>query len=155
MKVYLAGPMRGLPDWNYLAFDKAEIAWRDAGHHVFNPARLARALGYDFSSCNGKADKPHLQHIMMSDIACLYSSDAIALLPGWENSAGATVELAMAQFLGLLVYDAVTKKQIHPPKAPWGHILQVDVITGDDDWYTSRRRNRLPEGSDPCQSQEK
>lgn len=144
MKVYLAGPMRGLPDWNYLAFDKAEIAWRDAGHHVFNPARLARALGYDFSSCGGMADRPHLQHVMISDVACLYAAEAIALLPGWELSEGATVELALAQFLNLLVYDAVTLVQIHPPKCPWG-VTSAKVPGFDERWYESKRRNQLPQ----------
>ena len=39
MIVYIAGPMTGLPDLNYPAFNAAEEALTAAGHAVLNPAR--------------------------------------------------------------------------------------------------------------------
>lgn len=118
MKIYIAGPMRGLPEWNFPAFDEAERRWRSFGHIAFSPAATDRALGY-LPTTEG-VDQEHLKHVMLSDIACLYSADAIALLPGWQNSRGTAVELALAQFLGLDIYDAVTMELLENVKiCPW------------------------------------
>lgn len=38
MRVYIAGPMTGLPEYNFPAFHAAAKAWRDAGWEVLNPA---------------------------------------------------------------------------------------------------------------------
>lgn len=117
MKVYIAGPMRGLPDGNLPAFDKAEGLWAKEGHTVFSPAALFRAMPYSIAV----SDKPTLTHIMQIDMACVMASDAIALLLGWQQSMGATAELSLAQFLGLKVYDAVTMEEIQPDIKPWSH----------------------------------
>lgn len=117
-KIYIAGPMRGYPYWNFLAFDDAQARWEADGWHVFNPAVLCRALGYAgfddadaIPECREKG-RPHLKHVMSSDIACLYAADAVALLPGWERSKGAAVEVAVGVFLGLEFYDAVTMERL-------------------------------------------
>lgn len=59
---------------------------------------------------------------MQMDLACIFAADGIALLPGWEHSAGATVELALAQFLSLPAYDAVMMHQIYPTERPWSAV---------------------------------
>lgn len=117
MKVYLAGPMRGYPGWNFPAFEEAERRWEQAGHHVFSPMTLARAMGYGpnqntSAEPGSKEGRDHLQHVMLSDLACIYASDALALLPGWESSRGATVEVALALFIGLRLFDADTMEDI-------------------------------------------
>ena len=116
MKVYLSGPMRGLPDHNFYAFDLAQENWEKKGHQVFSPASISRAMGY---TPDVAVDKDHIRHVMLSDIACIYHCDAIAMLPGWEKSKGSTVELAMAQFLELKVYDAITQEILSPIHTPW------------------------------------
>src|SRR5438874_2740148 len=108
--------MRGLPGWNFPAFDRAAEVWREAGHQPFSPAQVDRALGYGPDL--GESDSA-LRHVMALDLACISHADAIALLPGWEDSAGATVELAFAQFLGLPVYDALTREFLNVSKKPW------------------------------------
>lgn len=122
MKIYLAGPMRGLPDWNFPAFDAAEARWRAAGHQPFSPAQIDRIMRYGPEEGE---DPAHLRHMIQLDIACIMCADAIALLPDWEQSRGAAVELALAQFLGLKVYDAVTMAEIRPRLRPWS---VVDIL---------------------------
>ena len=38
-KIYLSGPMTGLPEWGFPAFYAAEAKWIAAGWAVMNPAR--------------------------------------------------------------------------------------------------------------------
>ena len=136
MKVYLAGPMRGLPNCNFPAFYAAEQRWREAGHTAFNPARLYDALGY---SIDDKAQGP-LRHIMTFNLTCLFYADAIALLPGWSASIGTTVELATAHMLGLKVMDAITQQPMSSvERLPWDRLAttlarmdELEQIVVDD-----------------------
>lgn len=107
MKVYLAGPMSGLPYFNFPAFHRAAADLRARGHHVFNPAETdnesvkVNAEGDETKSegfCRRRALKEDLSWI------CDHA-EAIALLPGWENSTGAQAELALAKALSLKVFD--------------------------------------------------
>jgi len=118
MRVYIAGPMRGLPGWNFPAFDAAEERWRASGHTAFSPAQVDRALKYGPE----QGESPdHLRHVINVDITCIMAADALALLPGWENSRGATVELALAQFLGLPIYCAVRMELLDVCPVPWSY----------------------------------
>lgn len=122
-KIYLAGPMRGYPGWNAAAFKDAEDRWILAGWQVFNPVAISKAMCYTEQSDN---DRQHLEHVIHTDIACLFKSDAIGLLPGWEKSRGATVELALANFLSLKVYDALTMYPASVCPLPWYNGTQGD-----------------------------
>lgn len=113
MKVYLAGPMRGIPEFNFPAFYAAAAKLRDAGHAVFNPAeRDNERHGTDISVGNATGDeevaaKAHgfnLREALADDLDFICrEADAIALLPGWENSKGVAAERATAVALGLEV----------------------------------------------------
>lgn len=111
MKIYLAGPMRGYPFFNFAAFHSAASYLRAQGHVVFNPAeRDEQVHGEEVShSPTGNiADVAHTgfdhRGAMKADAAwiCDYA-EAIALLPGWEESKGARAELALAECIGLHV----------------------------------------------------
>jgi hypothetical protein len=91
--IYLAGPMRGLPDFNYAVFDRAAEFLRGFGHQVYSPAE------YPFS---GPRDQFPLRQAF--DAYCRFicrDACTIVLLPGWENSQGAVAELALARVCGL------------------------------------------------------
>lgn len=113
MKLYLAGPMRGIPDFNFPAFHNAAASLRELGHEVFSPAeRDNERHGRDIATGNKtgsleEAVKNHgfsLRHALADDtqFICLHA-EGIALLPGWENSAGANAEVALAKALGLQI----------------------------------------------------
>jgi hypothetical protein len=121
LKIYLAGPMRGIEAWNFPAFDAAEARWREAGHQVFSPAQMDRVLKYEPTSAD-ECCPGHLRHVIQLDLACVLASDAVALLPGWQRSRGAAVEVALAQFLGLPLYDAETMQPLKVPTTPWGEL---------------------------------
>lgn len=116
MKIYLAGPMRGIPEFNFPAFHTATARLRALGHFVFCPAeRDIEKTGVDISRGNEAGDNAvaeaehgfNLREALKDDLEfiCLHA-DAIALLPGWENSKGANAERATAIALNLLVLDA-------------------------------------------------
>lgn len=112
MKVYVAGPMRGIPEFNYPAFNAATAKLRADGHIVFNPAeRDIERDGKDWGK-EGKtgslkeieAKGFSLRTALGDDLAWICAeADAVALLPGWELSKGATAERATALALGLEV----------------------------------------------------
>jgi hypothetical protein len=109
MKYYLAGAMRGYKDFNFPAFHKAAAMLRAEGHEVFSPAdNDISKHGEDlFKSADGseaeiKSKGFSKRRAFYDDTRyiCL-EAEAIALLPGWENSAGAQAEWALAKALGL------------------------------------------------------
>jgi len=104
IKVYIAGPMRGIPWYNFPAFDEAERRGRELGHAIVSPATLDRELGFD--ERRDVPTKADLRAMIVRDVVELSKCDAIALLPGWEKSTGVAVELAVARFLSLKVLDA-------------------------------------------------
>jgi hypothetical protein len=103
---YIAGPMRGYPDLNFAAFDKAAEFGRNLGFDIINPAALERDRGTDPATYK---DSPQVLRDMVGiDVAALLSlraedGDFIALLPGWAASKGARAEYHVAVWLGLEV----------------------------------------------------
>lgn len=116
MNVYLAGPMRGIPEFNFPAFHAAAQRLRAKGHTVFNPAerdekefgKISCPSGHedDFAKLVGFKDGLSvLRNCFLADTQWICQfADAIALLPGWENSKGAKAEKALCEALGLQVF---------------------------------------------------
>lgn len=111
MNIYLAGPMTGIPEFNFPAFNAATAKLRADGHFVFNPAErdIERHNGIDISKGNptGSQEVAAQQHgfslreALADDTAFICKeADAIAMLPGWETSKGARAEWALAIALG-------------------------------------------------------
>jgi hypothetical protein len=111
MKVYLAGPMRGIPDFNFPAFHAAAARLRQAGFTVFSPAErdeelygtvmLKTATGSEAEA----ADKGFsIREALAADCAWICAeSEGCVLLPGWERSRGARTEKLLHEALGLKI----------------------------------------------------
>lgn len=99
MKIYIAGPMTGLPDFNRAAFHKEAERLQRHGHVVLNPAILPGGL--------------EQREYMDICFAMLRSAEAILLLPGWQTSPGATAEYHYAYKMALPIFNTLT----YPPVA--------------------------------------
>lgn len=98
-RLYLSGPMSGFEDFNYPAFDRAEVEYKAVGFAVENPAR-------HFGGSQDESYEDYLFEAIRSELLC----DSVVLLPGWFSSYGANVELVVAQAIGLEVIDYATGK---------------------------------------------
>lgn len=111
MKLYLAGPMRNYPLLNSREFDRVATLLEEAGYTVVNPINLDREEGLVFLTeetiqatairlPDGTIDE---EHYLARDFAYLATCDGVALLDGWENSAGTLREIAEADRLDIYV----------------------------------------------------
>lgn len=85
MRVYISGPMTGVEDYNYPAFDFMAAQLREDGHDVCNPAEFF----------DGAKDRTRAEYIRES-IEQLLECDMLVTLPGWELSDGASLEVQIA-----------------------------------------------------------
>lgn len=102
-RIYLAGPMTGLPDFNYPAFNREAARLRDLGYDVENPAE------------NPENHDKRWETYMRLAIPQMLTCDMVAVLPGAALSRGAVVEISLARQLAMPVVDAasIRQKPIH------------------------------------------
>lgn len=91
---YIAGPMTGLPAFNFPAFDAKAAELRAQGRKVENPAD------------NGVHEQFTWEDYMRMAVAQLVTCDVIHMLPGWSKSKGATIEHGIAVALGMTIEGA-------------------------------------------------
>ena len=76
MRLYLAGPMSGIKDFNFPAFNEAAEHLRKLGYEVFNPAEDdVERDGFDPT----KDDAEPFLHYMQRDLPEVMASDGIAV----------------------------------------------------------------------------
>lgn len=92
--VYICGPMTGIKDFNYPLFNATAARWRKAGYEVENPAEI-----------NASRNTTREEYLAR-DIERLLKCKAIATLPGWQDSKGARIEMAIARELKMTHYEA-------------------------------------------------
>jgi hypothetical protein len=98
--VYIAGPMRGLPDCNFPAFDAARDRIATAGHIAVSPADHDRDLGIVPTLGPDEMERRFVQlEGWRWDIEQVADCDAVYMLRGWESSTGARAEHAIAVWL--------------------------------------------------------
>lgn len=86
-RLYVAGPMTGYAEFNYPAFATATADLRAAGFVVENPA-------------DNPVQSSWLDYMRLS-LRQISWVDGVAVLPGWDLSRGAVLEVDIAQRLGL------------------------------------------------------
>jgi len=104
MRIFIIGPMsfRADSDHNYPAFQDAAARLRHWGYNVKSPTELD----------DGNRDRSW-EYYMKESLRMLLDCNTIAMLPGWEKSRGAKLELQLARELGYLVIDAQTLAPIY------------------------------------------
>lgn len=112
-KLYIAGPMRGKPEFNFPAFFAAERDLENAGYETVNPARRDVDGGFDYKGMTGNENISEqgfsLRDALAWDLDQIAKEcDGVALLDGWQNSKGARAEVATARALGLPVYKVLS-----------------------------------------------
>ena len=93
MKLYIAGPMTGLPNYNFPTFHAAAAHLRCMGHEVVNPAELPAP------------DDPTWENYLRGALRAMLTCEAVVLLPGWVLSNGARLERMVADRMRMPVYD--------------------------------------------------
>lgn len=132
MRVYLAGPMSGIPQFNIPAFDAAANELRALGFDVVSPAEvdgpMTRAL-LMLSESGDHADLPQDESwsfYLSRDFRILADDgiQVIATLPGWEGSRGARLEVAVGRELGI---PAVEFRTLACLQMQYGPLEQLPV----------------------------
>ncbi len=104
MRVYLAGPMTGLPFHNFKAFFDAEDSLvRIHDWDVVNPARNRGGDDFLTAYANHEADPKPWEWYLKVDLCAMLSCDAVITLPNWAYSKGAQFEVEVARRVGIPV----------------------------------------------------
>jgi hypothetical protein len=121
--------MRGIPEYNFPAFYAAAASLRARGIEVWSPAEHdVHADGF-----NPVTDTHQpMRHYMKRDLPAVLDADFVAVLPGWENSQGAKLEVAVARACDIPVLHAADLSPVsaNPPVEKSGPCS----ICGFSDW---------------------
>ena len=102
--LYISGPMSGIPDHNFPAFRRAALRLRRAGYDVVSPHETPLPCGCVVLPPQCGADDHTWAEFLRKDLLLMMQAvDRVALLPGWENSRGARLEVDVAARLGMAV----------------------------------------------------
>lgn len=118
LRVYVSGPMTGLPMFNFPSFDAVADVYRSQGYKVFSPAdndrkRWAEIGVDDITQVPGfvagnVAEYSAAAHDISTEVLyrddfnfIVNEADLFVMLPGWEKSTGARYERALAEALNI------------------------------------------------------
>lgn len=111
-RIYIAGPMRGVPYYNFPAFIRAKArlvgTW-----DVVSPVDLDASVNFDAMTLPETTDWHEippgfdLKAAIKRDVDAILTCDAIYMLDFWWNSKGASAEFAVAKWLGLQVVQEI------------------------------------------------
>lgn len=105
MKYYLAGPMSGYPKYNFPNFDLACKDLRIREMEILSPHEINHG-----ENENTRGSLPY-EHYLKAGLKLLLECDSIILLPGWEYSNGAVLEMKVATRLNYSRYTYDPKTQ--------------------------------------------
>lgn len=114
---YLAGPMTGLPEFNMHAFNLCEGYLKAAGFEVHNPVAVDAEHGIVLTGKNGHEEFDFLA-AMKRDLPLVMDADCVIVMPGWEESKGAQLEVHTALATGVPVFTILSQREIKTGCAP-------------------------------------
>ena len=129
---YESGPMRinGRTGFNYEVFNEVEAELKPTlapGDEIINPAR----------NFNGDSTRPTEEYLAL-DLKQVLEADVIVLLPGWENSEGAKLEVSVARATGKRFMLA----------EPHDCIYESNSVEACEGKWTFRELDKLPDVAD-------
>ena len=100
-RFYIAGPMSGIPHFNFPAFMKATLQLREAGYNIVSPHELddPETQKLSWESLDGAQGKggDTWGDLLARDVKLVSDGvDGIIFLPGWMKSRGARLEAFVA-----------------------------------------------------------
>jgi hypothetical protein len=146
MKMYIAGPMSGIPQFNYPAFIKAAQHLRDLGHEVVSPAEMDSEEMKELAMASETGNWTDLGgsgeswgDVLAKDVKLVADEiEGVTMLPGWEKSRGARLEAFVAMSVHKPVFRMHPESGIPveiPKLALAGTILENTVNQGDVSRY--------------------
>lgn len=114
-KVYLAGPMSGIPQFNIPAFESAAARLRKSGYEVIVPHELDNSSGLGLEKLKASKEGAPEDHeklgatwgdLLARDVKIIADEgvQAVVVLKGWQKSRGARLEVFVALLCGLPVF---------------------------------------------------
>lgn len=99
---YLSGPMSGMAQYNFPAFNHASAVLRRLGYTIISPAELDGAVPEGVTPGDNE-----WQSFLKRDLLAILTEDlqGVFCLEGWEKSQGAALETWIASAIGLKVYE--------------------------------------------------
>lgn len=140
---YLAGPMRGLKEFNFPAFRRATKILRDKGIEVTSPHELDEAAGFFWEGFTGHEDLSeynfNIVERLTDDIVAIGQVDAVILLDGWQLSSGARAEASFAWAVGKQVFAFEEGNRTNGftnslQEITKGIIIPCDIIGNLEEW---------------------
>ncbi|EBW8396109.1 DUF4406 domain-containing protein [Salmonella enterica subsp. enterica serovar Florida] len=135
--VFICGPMTGYENYNRDAFMRKEEELINCGATVLNPAMLPDGL-------------EHGQYLTITR-GMIRVSDAVCLLPGWENSSGARQEVVYAMRRGIwpMGFDEAMREKLKD-------VLWIAFVDGGYAWRSALSNPMRPaeKGAEPQRATE-
>lgn len=134
-RAYVAGPMTGIPEYNYPAFYQAKDLLLELGLVPVIPPELCpfeEGLNYT--------------DYFKADVEGMLTCQIQVLLPGWTQSPGARAEMTLAAAMRMPTYFLIPGQALlvcmdnalmTPPSFPSSEIPKVHTETGTSQRYSS------------------
>lgn len=139
MKIYLAGPMSGYPQFNFPAFYAAAKELRNQGWEVVSPAELddqedkgAALLSTDGNVNDRTIVKKTWGDFLARDVKLLADEGikGIIFLPGWEKSKGARLEAYVGLNLGFTYHTYDPETEVVSPLPAYTVFSRIGIALG-------------------------
>lgn len=139
MKIYLAGPMSGIPQFNFPTFDAAAKDLREKGWDVVSPAELDNPAtrksaleSPDGAPGSGSHEGETWGDFLARDVKLIADEgvQGIICLDGWMESKGARLETFIGRLLGLPILryadlQPITGREINKAHGPSNPLVKA------------------------------